>query len=164
MLSEIKIVNPEEDLSQIVKVLNASHLTIAEQFGFTKEDNPSNNAFIDTLTLKEQLCKGITLYAQFVNGQAVGCIAIEKAAKEVDTFYIEKVSVTPEYRHQGLGVELMNFAHNEIKKQGGTKSSVALIDSHPVLKNWYLSQDYEITGTKDFEHLPFAVCFMSKWL
>jgi len=151
-----------DDLSTIVKVLNESHGTVAKDFGFTLETNPSNNAFIDEKTLKAQLNEGIELYQLKVDGQIAGCIAIEKSVKEIDTFYIEKVSVIPEYRNHGLGVKLMEFATSKISGMGGKWISIALIDSNLKLKNWYLNQGFTETGTKDFARLPFRVCFMKK--
>jgi ribosomal protein S18 acetylase RimI-like enzyme len=158
----ITYVNSDKDLSAIVHVLNVSHDTVAKEFGFTKENNPTNNAFIDELTLREQLNKGIDLYAMSMNGKRIGCIAIEKSTKEIETFYIEKVSVLPDYRNRGYGVELMNFATSKIREHEGKVISIALIDSNTRLKSWYSAQGFIETGTKDFEHLPFRVCFMNK--
>ena len=155
-------INPEEDVSAVLKVLNLSHGTIARDFNFTKEDNPTNNAFIDEKTLREQLKNGIALYGLKMENRLVGCIAIEKSKREIDTYYIEKVSVLPEFRHQGIGVRLMDFATDKIKNAGGKIISIALIDSNSKLKKWYLSQGFVETGFKDFEHLPFRVCFMRK--
>jgi len=159
---EFLLIHSDQDLTAIVKVLNESHATVAKEFGFSKDNNPSNNAFIDEPTLKSQLNKGIELYALSVNKKTVGCVAIEKSVKEKDTFYIEKVSVLPEYRNQGYGVLLMNFATTKIKGLGGRTISIALIDSHSKLKKWYAAQGFVQTGTKDFERLPFRVCFMSR--
>jgi diamine N-acetyltransferase len=153
---------PEQDLFAIVKVLNLSHGTIAKDFNFTKEDNPTNNAFIDEKTLREQLHNGIELYGLKIGDRLAGCIAIEKSKREADTYYIEKVSVLPEFRHQGIGVRLMSFATLKIKNADGKVISIALIDSNDKLKKWYLSQGFVETGFKDFEHLPFRVCFMRK--
>jgi diamine N-acetyltransferase len=161
---EIFQVSQGDDLSAIVHILNVSHGTVAEGFGFSKETNPTNNAFIDELTLKAQLSKGIELYALSIQGKWAGCIAIEKSAKELGTFYIEKVSVVPEFRNRGLGVKLMDFATSKIEGLGGKRISIALIDSNAKLKMWYAAQGFIETGTKDFEHLPFRVCFMRKSL
>jgi diamine N-acetyltransferase len=155
-------INPEKDLSAIIKVLNISHGTVAKDFGFTKDNNPTNNAFIDEQTLRVQLNKGIDLYSMSNKSKLIGCIAIEKSTKETDTFYIEKVSIIPKFRNHGYGVKLMDFAITKIKELGGRVISIALIDSNIKLKNWYLSQGFNVTGTKDFEHLPFKVCFMNK--
>lgn len=157
-------INPSQDLSEIVNVLNQSHKTVADKFGFTKEDNPSNNAFIDEPALKEQLNNGIQLFGLSNEEEIIGCIAIEKSKSKDGTFYIEKVSVLPKYRKKGYGCKLMDFATNKIKELGGKEVSIALIDSYTELKNWYLNQGFVETGTKDFEHLPFRVCFMNKIL
>jgi diamine N-acetyltransferase len=159
---EFIYINPEKDLSAVVRVLNISHGTVAKEFGFNKEDNPTNNAFIDELTLRTQLDKGIDLYALKVGKKLVGCIAIEKSLKEADTFYIEKVSVLPEYRNQKFGLKLMEFAEAKIKESGASIISIALIDSNTKLKRWYLKQGFIESGTKVFQHLPFRVCFMRK--
>jgi diamine N-acetyltransferase len=155
---------PDSDLLPVVKVLNEAHGTVAKEFGFTKQNNPTNNAFIDIETLRAQLIKGIELFQLSFYNKPIGCIAIEKSAKETDTYYIEKVSVIPEYRHYGYGVNLMDYAIEMIKKSGGRKASIALIDSNVRLKNWYMMQGYKETGIKDFSHLPFRVCFMSRQL
>lgn len=159
---QILKVDPQSDLSAIVELLNRSHATIAEEFGFTKETNPSNSAFINQVALREQLEKGIDLYALGAGdeGGLAGCIAIEASKKEVGTYYIEKVSVLPEKRHLDYGKHLMDFALEKIKSLGGSKASIALIDTNAKLKNWYLKQGFRITAYKDFEHLPFRVCFM----
>jgi len=157
-------INPEKDLSEIVRVLNVSHATVAKEFGFTKDNNPSNNAFIDEPTLRTQLNKGIVLYTMSIGGILAGCIAIEKSGTETDTFYIEKVSVIPEFRNKEYGIKLMDFATAKIMEADGKIISIALIDSNSKLKNWYSKQGFIETGTKDFEHLPFRVCFMRKKL
>lgn len=159
---DFTLVNSSNDLSAIVQVLNVSYGTVAKDFGFTKDNNPTNNAFINESTLRTQLNKGIDLYAMSLDNKIIGCIAIEKSAKEIDTFYIEKVSIVPESRNQGLGVKLMDFATSKIKGLGGKSISIALIDSNTKLKNWYCSQGFKETETRDFEHLPFRVCFMNK--
>lgn len=158
----IEFVDPKTDLSEVVQVLNLSHGTVAKKFGFTKESNPSNNAFITDTELRKQLVSGINLYVINTDNRIVGCIAIEESKSKAGTYYIEKVSVLPEYRKNGFGIKLMDFACSEIKNRGGTEIGIALIDEYTELKNWYLKQKFKITGTKKFEHLPFCVCFMSK--
>lgn len=128
-------INSETDLSAVVHVLNISHATVAKDFGFTKETNPTNNAFIDEQVLLTQLNKGIDLYTISDDGKMIGCIAIEKSSREADTFYIEKVSVIPEFRNQGYGLTLMNFATSKIQRLGAKAISISLIDSNIKLKN-----------------------------
>jgi len=163
-MKTITFIPPEGDLSAAVHVLNASHGTVAKQLGFTKETNPTNNAFIDEATLRSQLSNGIRLYGLTVDEVLIGCIAVEESTKEAETFYIEKVSILPDYRNQGYGVQLMDFATELIQQTGGKFVSIALIDSHTKLKQWYVGQGFIQTGVKAYEHLPFSICFMSKQL
>lgn len=151
-----------DDLSETVMVLNRSHGTIAKEFGFSKETNPTNNAFINAETLKQQLNNGISLYKLVIDNKAVGCIAIEKSSREEGTYYIEKVSVLPEERNNNYGIRLMNFAEEIIRKTGGVKISIALINENEKLKKWYIKQGFKEAEIKKFPHLPFTVCFMNK--
>jgi N-acetylglutamate synthase-like GNAT family acetyltransferase len=162
MMMEFHSVESDQDLSEVIKVLNESHGTVAKEFGFTKDTNPTNSAFITGHTLREQLEKGIELYRLEIDHNIIGCIAIEKSSKESDTYYIEKVSILPQYRHRGYGLKLMEFATEKIRANGGKRISIALIDSNTLLKNWYSQQGFKETGVKDFPRLPFRVCFMNK--
>jgi N-acetylglutamate synthase-like GNAT family acetyltransferase len=159
---EFNCVESNQDLSEVVKVLNEAHRTVAKEFGFTKDTNPTNSAFITDHTLREQLEKGIELYRLELAHKVIGCIAIEKSTKEIDTYYIEKVSILPEYRHHGYGLKIMEYATEKIRANGGKRISIALIDSNTILKNWYLKQGFKETGVKDFPKLPFRVCFMNR--
>ena len=147
-----------DDLADIINVLNKSHGTVAEEYKFTKDNNPSNNAFIDDATLKAQIEKGIELYSLSINAETVGCVAIEKSSRENTLFYIEKVSILPQFRNKGCGVKLMDFAILRITELSGKTISIGLIDSNIKLKNWYSSQGFVESGTKRFDHLPFTVC------
>ena len=74
-------VRSNHDLSIVVKILNEAHGTVAKEFGFTKENNPTNNAFIDEQALRTQLEQGVELFQLTINDLAIGCIAIEKSKK-----------------------------------------------------------------------------------
>jgi ribosomal protein S18 acetylase RimI-like enzyme len=156
----IKNVTEKDDFKTLAKLLNDSFFTIANDFGITKENCPFHNAFIDNETLKSKLISNREFYKLENNGYPIGFIAIEKSDNEKDTFYIEKVAVHPDYRHKGLGKQLMNFATKRIIELGGKRISIGLIDTNAELKRWYQNQGYVETGTKIFDHLPFNVCFM----
>jgi len=94
----------------------------------------------------------------------VGFVAIEKSQTEAEVYYIEKVSVIPEYRHKGMGKKIMEFARKRILELGGIRASLAIIDENTRLKDWYKTMGFIVTGVKKFNHLPFTVCFMTKEL
>ena len=47
-------------------------------------------------------------------------------------------------------------------ERGGGAVSVAIIDEHAVLKAWYRSLGFAVTGRREFAHLPFNVCFLRR--
>ena len=158
----IQQVTNKHDFDALTQFLNESFATVALEFGLTKENCPTNNAFITREALKSQLIENREFYTCIMNGQTVGFIAIEKSLNTPDIFYIEKLAVIPAYRHQGIGRQLMDFATHRIVKLGGKSISIGLINSNSILKNWYIKQGYVVRSVKAFDHLPFEVCFMEK--
>ena len=158
-------VNEYDDLVPVIRVLNKSFGTVAVEFGLTKENCPSNSAFIDVETLKSQFNENREFYKESDENTCVGFVGIEKSLREKGTFYIEKLAVSPEYRHRGIGKKLIDFAENRITALGGIRASIAIIYDNILLRKWYLSTGYSETLIKEFAHLPFKkVCFMEKLL
>jgi ribosomal protein S18 acetylase RimI-like enzyme len=160
----IKQVTIRDDFDQLAKLLNESYLTIVDDFGITQENCPFHNAYIKGDTLKSKLIPIREFYCLEDNNIPIGFIALEKSENEKDTFYIEKVAIHPDYRHKGKGKQIMEFVEKRINELGGKRISVGLIDVNKELKDWYKSQGYKETGTKIFDHLPFNVCFMDKYI
>jgi ribosomal protein S18 acetylase RimI-like enzyme len=160
----IKQVTKQDDFVVLGKLLNKAFGTVAEEFGLTKENAATNSAFITGDELKAQLIENREFYSYEDNGKIVGFVAIEKSFNEQDTFYIEKLAVIPNDRHQGIGRRLIDFASKRITQLGGKRISIALINANAVLKNWYLQQGYVESSIKIYDHLPFDVCFMEKLL
>ena len=154
----ISLVQSQKDIENSAAVLRRAFGTVALDFNLTPENCPTNPAFCTSEHLVKMQKRGIVLYK--LTGKQIGFIAIEKSQKESGIFYIERVAVLPENRHGGYGRQLMDFAMEQIRDQGGERISIALIDGHTVLKKWYKDQGFRETGTKDFVHLPFRVCFM----
>jgi ribosomal protein S18 acetylase RimI-like enzyme len=158
----IKQITKQDDFVVLSKLLNIAFATVARDFGLTKQNNPTNSAFITSDELKAQLTEYREFYKYMDNGKPIGFVAIEKSLDTSDTFYIEKLSVIPDYRHLGTGKRLMDFASNRIMELKGKRISIGLINSNIVLKNWYGKLGYVEYAIKTFEHLPFEVCLMEK--
>jgi len=158
----IKKVCIQDDFTVLGKLLNEAFSTVANEFGLTKENGPTNNAFITAEELKSQLTENREFYVYREMDKTVGFIAIEKSLSTPGTFYIEKLAVLPDERHSGIGILLMDFASNRIEELGGKRISIGLINSNTVLKKWYSKQGYAEFEVKTFDHLPFDVCLMEK--
>jgi len=152
----------QDDFVVPAKLLNEAFGTVAKEFGLTKDNCSTNSAFITSEELNAQLTENREFYIYKTNNEIVGFIAIEKSLSEPDTFYIEKLAVIPACRHLGIGLQLMDFASNRIAELGGKRISIALINSNYILKNWYSKHGFTEVLIKEYEHLPFDVCFMEK--
>jgi N-acetylglutamate synthase-like GNAT family acetyltransferase len=75
-------------------------------------------------------------------------------------YYMKRLAVLPECRHGGYGRELINYVIDHVRKKGIQKLSIAIVNEQAVLKNWYQEMGFKEVSIKEFEHLPFRVCFM----
>lgn len=160
----IKKVTQQDSFKPYAELLNCAFATVAAEFGLTKDNSPTHNAFITESALKAQLTDDTEFYYYQEGTNIIGFIAIERSKRDTGLFYIEKVAAHPYSRHKGIGKLLMEFATERIKELGGNKISIGLIDSNTVLKEWYKKLGYTETGIKVFSHLPFDVCYMEKVL
>lgn len=156
---EFKKVSPVI-FDECVKVIRNSFITVANHFNLTKENAPTNPAFIEIDALNKMYEKNIDMFIVLENDVYIGFVAIEKANNEI--YYMEKLAILPEYRHKGYGKKVMDFVVNYVKCKDGKKISIGIINENDILKKWYLSYGFIETETKVFKHLPFTVCFMEK--
>jgi len=151
----------DSHLTDLVPVLQNSFLTVANDLHLTIENAPTNPAFITFNSLKASINRGLTMFTALKNHISIGCIGIEDSKKN-SIFYIERVAILPEYRHNGFGKQLLDFAFNKIQQLGGKTVSIAVIEENSILKNWYIKYGFSEASLKTFDHLPFTVCFMKK--
>ena len=158
----IRLIENEEDLRRSVDIVRASFATVAEQLGLTPDNCPTHPAFItyDRLAEKWGICN--TYFGLFENDKQAGFVIVEKNSEH--SFCIERLAVLPEYRHLGFGSKLMSFAFDYIKSSGGADVSIAIVNENSLLKHWYEEQGFAEIELKRFDHLPFTVCYMVKYL
>ena len=74
---------------------------------------------------------------------------------------LNNLAVLPEYRHLGIGKELVDYAITYSKNiLGANKIKIGIVEENTILKEWYEKIGFVHTGTQKFEHLPFTVGFM----
>lgn len=148
----------EGELDTCADVIRRGFMTVAKDFDLTIEKVPTNGAFIRTERLVADREKGNLMFVLLENDTIVGFMQLENAGNS--TYYLEKISVLPEYRHRRYGTELLDFAKAKVKELGADKLGIAIIEENMVLKEWYIKNGFTPTGTKKFEHLPFTVGFL----
>ena len=158
----IKVITDVSGLRRSVAVIRESFKAVADEFGLTEENCPTNPAFITLERLEKLREKGAEFFGLYEDGEQIGFVALEKA--EGGVHYLEKLAVVPGHRHKGHGKNLVDFACDYTAAAYGTAVSIGIMDNHTLLKDWYKTLGFIESGTKRFEHLPFAVCFMEKRL
>ena len=154
----IREIGMDESLDTSVEVIRKSFGTVAEELSLTTEIAPTHPSFITIAQLEELRWKGLVFYGYFLDDKQVGFVTMEKADDSL--YYLEKLAVLPEYRHNGYGRKLVRFILDMAAAKGAKKLSIGIIYEQKVLKDWYKDIGFRETGIRKFEHLPFTVGFM----
>ncbi|MCL1858754.1 MAG: GNAT family N-acetyltransferase [Oscillospiraceae bacterium] len=156
----------ESELEKCAEVIRQSFLTVAKQFGLTEQNCPKHRAFIKTERLVSEKNFGIMQFGLFItnktkNGDVIiGFAALQKLEENI--YELKMLSVLPEFRHNGYGHALVDFAKCKVKELYGQKITIGIVEENEILKNWYISNGFTQTGTKFFPDnpKPFTVGFM----
>ncbi len=147
-----------EELIPWVDVIREGFGTVADDLQLTVENCPTNGAFTTLERLTNDYDKGNLMYGLWLEGKPAGFTELEE--KDNGLFYLEKITVLPQYRHEEWGAFLLDFSKSRIRELGGSRISIGIIEENTVLREWYLRHGFAHKGTKKFDHLPFTVGFM----
>ena len=156
----IREIESEAEIIRSVQVIREAFGTVAKEFGLTESNCPTNPAFTTIENLKAMKEKGVRFFGLFAEGKQAGLVGIQKAGDTL--YYMERLAVSPEYRHGGLGKQLLDFVFDYVKKENGGKVSIGIINENSILKKWYQDYGFVETAIKNFSHLPFTVCLMER--
>ena len=151
----------KNDLNECLEVIHQSFSTVAEQFGLTKENCPKHTSFIPLSFLETQMNWGWNMYALYAGKKIIGYMSLSK--EDDDAFELHNLAVLPEYRHNGFGKLLLDYAKDVVKASGGNVIKIGMIEESTVLKNWYIANGFVHTGTKKFDHLSFTSGYL-EWI
>ena len=155
---DIVEVTAEDMLPDCLDVIHAGFKTVAEEFGLTPENCPTNGAFMPLERLKVDFAEGCLMYTISDNRKPVAFVQL---VKNLDgSAEMEKLAVLPELRHRGYGRELVEFIKVKSAELGADKIVIGIIEENTRLKSWYQAAGFLHTGTRIFPHLPFTVGFM----
>jgi len=143
------------DFPYAVRVIKDSFQTVADDMGLTEENCPRYVGFVTCLERLQTAYEwGWWMYGLWQEEQIIGYVAISCEADYV--YELHNLAVLPAFRHRGYGKQLLAFCVAEIKKAGGDKVIVSIIEENERLKQWYEAYGFVSVGTKKYEHLPFT--------
>lgn len=153
-------VNSKGQLDICLHIIHKSFQTVADELNLTRETCPSHTAFITIEKLISQFENNTPMFLYQYNERFVGYFSL---SINDDSFELNNLAVLPEYRHLGIGKELVDYVFAYSKNTiGASKISIGIVEENLVLKEWYEKLGFVHTDTKKFEHLPFTVGFMEK--
>jgi ribosomal protein S18 acetylase RimI-like enzyme len=157
----IREIQDERELIRSVQVIREAFGTVAKELDLTESNCPTNPAFTTIDKLRAMKEKGVKFFGLYRSDNVqAGFVAIEKAGESL--FYMERLAVLSEFRHAGLGKQLMDFVFDYVKKEKGLKVSIGIINENAILKKWYQDYGFVETALKYYSHLPFTVCLMER--
>ena len=151
-ISIIKVT--KDNLPECLDVIHQSFATVAADFGLTEENCPKHTSFIPISYLETQMKWGWLMFGLYTDKRIIGYMSLSKEAEKV--YELHNLAVLPEFRHLGFGTQLLDYAKETVKSLGGSKIKIGIIEESTVLKNWYIANGFEHTGSKKFDHLPFT--------
>ncbi len=154
MIKEIQ----ENEIEKVLEVIRKSHNTVAEEFGLTQNNCPKHTSYIEENVLNYHFNNGFLMIGYYKDKNIIGYVSLSNKDKEI--FEIHNLSILPNYRHFGYGKELINYCINKVKKIGGKKIIIGIINENAKLKNWYMQYGFVQTSIVQYNHLPFNVCNM----
>lgn len=146
------------DLLSALSVIHRSFATVATEFGLTCENCPKHTSFIPLEFLQMQLNWGWAMFGLYDMEELVGYSSLSKENENI--YELHNLAVPQEYRHNGYGKILLDYAKEKVREYGGQKIKIGIIEDNTVLKSWYAANGFVHTGTRKFDHLPFTVGFM----
>lgn len=151
-------VESKEQLDICLDIIHKSFQTVADELNLTEDNCPNHTAFMPIEKLISQFDNDTPMFLYKHNECFVGYFSL---SVNDDSVELNNLSVLPEYRHLGIGKELVDYAITYSKNTiGASKISIGIVEENSVLKEWYEKLGFVHIGTKKFEHLPFTVGFM----
>ncbi len=148
-----------KDMDSLCLIIKESNKDVAEAFDINAENCPNHPSFYNQARVLADFKRSEEYYL-FKKGHIdIGCVAFENPRPDV--VYLNRLSVLPEYRCNGVGESLVNFIIDYSKTKKAKRVSIGIIDAHINLKNWYLKLGFVEGEKKSFSHLPFDVRYMS---
>lgn len=152
----------KHEIDECANVIRTSFATVAKEFNLTRENCPTHPSFIKSEKLYFQFEKGCPMFCYEKGDKIIGYFSLVPQGDS--SIELNNLSVLPEYRHCGIGEEMVMFAAKTAKQMKAEKLEISIVEENSRLKNWYIQLGFKDLGTQKFEHLPFMVGFMEKEL
>ena len=153
-----------EDIPICVDLIKKSFMTVAEEYGFTEDNAPRFTAFATTeeRLLWQLYSEHRPMFVYEENGNLCGYYSL--TLQENDECELNNLAVLPEYRHKGIGRQLLEHACMIARNNGCKFMNIGIVEENKKLRKWYEENGAIHLGTKKFDFFPFTCGYMKKEL
>ena len=149
----------QEDIGRCVKLIKESFMTVADEFGFTKENAPGFTAFATTIErLEQQYHEQRPMYVYVAGNQIIGYYSLH--LQENGACELNNLCVSPQYRHMKIGEKLFLHAIEQAKTYNCKVMHIEIVEENTKLRKWYESFGAKHIGTQQFDCFPFTCGYM----
>ena len=152
------------DLSFCVNLIRSSFMTVADEYGFTKETAPRFTAFSIS---EDRLYRHMDeehrpMFVAEENGVLCGYYSL--VIQENGECELNHLAVLPQYRHHGIGKQLLDHSFTVAKSIGCHTMNIGIIEENTVLRKWYEQNGAIHIGTRKFDFFPFTCGYLKREL
>ena len=160
MIREVK----REDIPSCVNLIRTSFMTVADEYGFTEENAPRFTAFAisaDRLYWHMDQEHRPMLAAE---EDSILCGYYSLLIQENGECELNNLAVLPQYRHRGIGKQLLEHSYTTAKSLGCHTMNIGIVEENTVLRKWYEENGAIHIGTKKFDFFPFTCGYLKREL
>ena len=160
MIREVK----REDIPTCVNLIRSSFMTVADEFGITKENAPRFTAFAisDNRLYWHMDREHRPMFVDDEDGVLCGYYSL--LIQENGECELNNLAVLPQYRHRGIGRKLLEHSCSFAKSVGCRVMNIGIVEENAVLRKWYEQNGAIHIGTQKFDFFPFTCGYLKREL
>lgn len=156
----IRQMEPQE-IDKCVQVIRDSFMTVADAFGFTRENAPRFTAFATTVErLAWQRQEGRPMYVYEEDGQIVGYYSLHLQGE--GKCELNNLCVLSAFRHRQIGEKLLEHAFSQAREQGCTQMLIGIVEENAQLRQWYEAHGAVHVREEKYDFFPFTCGYLEK--
>ena len=153
-----------EDIPICVSIIRSSFMTVADEFGITNENAQRFTAFAisDNRLYWHMDQERRPMFVAEEDGVLCGYYSL--LIQENGECELNNLAVLPQYRHRGIGKQLLEHSFAVAKSMGCHTVNIGIVEENTVLRKWYEQNGAIHIGTKKFDFFPFTCGYLKREL
>ncbi len=145
------------DYDECLSVVRLGFASVADEFGITAENAPTNAAFWSDGAVAAVVARGFQVFGDRDAGILRGCAFVGPTGNP-RTWSLRHLAVLPTWRHRGIGSGLVAEAAVRAAAGGAELLTLGIVSENLRLASWYRDLGFvTVEARQRFPGLPFAV-------